>query len=137
MTYVTKDLVKQVTSKHMLIVFIKNLKNHKCDLCDKSFSQKKILKKDINSIHERLTNLKCDLCDKAFCQTRYLKKHIDSVHKGQKIHKCDLCDLCDKAFSDPYTLKKHPNNVHLLHKNYLPKYNQVFILFSKKSSIDF
>ena len=67
------------------------LKNHKCDQCDRAFSQQYNLKSHINSVHKKLKNHKCELCDKAFSQSGTLKTHITSVHKKIKNHKCDLC----------------------------------------------
>ena len=57
-------------------------KNHKCDLCNKAFSENRDLKKHIKCVHEGLKNHKCDICDKAFSEPWKLKRHILTVHEG-------------------------------------------------------
>ena len=71
------------------------MKNNKCDLCDKDFSQSHTLKRHIDSVHEGLKNHKYDFCDKNIRQSQTLKKHITTVHEKLKNHKCDKCN---KAF---------------------------------------
>ena len=45
------------------------------------FSVSGSLKKHINSVHNGLKDLKCDLCSKAFTESWTLKKHMDALHK--------------------------------------------------------
>ena len=63
----------------------------------------------ISSIHH---GHKCDLCEKEFSQVGTLRKHISevhsSIHHGQKNHRCDLCE---KEFSRAGTLRKHISEV--------------------------
>ena len=65
-------------------------KDYKYDACTKtSFAQ--YLKIQINSVPDGNKDHKCDSCEKSFSQARTLKLHIDTVHNGQKDHKCDFC----------------------------------------------
>ena len=57
-------------------------KNHKCDSCEKAFSQSGVLKIHINSVHNGKKDHKCDLCEKSFSHAGSLKRHINSVHNG-------------------------------------------------------
>ena len=90
--YVTKLLAKMGTSRSTSNIYLKihikavheRLKNHKCDLCDKAFSQASSLKTHIIGVHERLKNHKCDICDKAFSLLNNLKIHIKIIHEGLK-----------------------------------------------------
>ena len=57
-------------------------KKHKCDQCEKSFSQIGNLKKHYNHVHKGLKNHLCDLCGQAFSEPGRLKLHINNVHLG-------------------------------------------------------
>ena len=59
-------------------------KDHKCDTCEKTFSQAGYLKTHINSVHNGIKDHDCDSCGKAFSLAHNLKKHINVVHNGQK-----------------------------------------------------
>ena len=65
--------------RHTKIVH-EGLKNYKCDLCDKAFSQLSNVKAHIKSVHEGIKNHKCDFCEKAFSEHGTLKRHISSFH---------------------------------------------------------
>ena len=72
------------------------VKNHKCDLCGKSFTQSGVLNRHIlsmskrsvitnvilviNSIHNGQKGNKCDTCGKRSSISGYVKTHINSVH---------------------------------------------------------
>ena len=57
-------------------------KSHKCDACDKSFSQARNLKEHIQTIHEDGKKHICVSCGKSFSRAQHLKNHIHTVHKG-------------------------------------------------------
>ena len=63
-----------------------------------------MLKSHINSVHYGKKDHKCDSCEKAFSQAWILKQHINSVHtksvhENEKAHKCDDCG---KSFTKKY-----------------------------------
>ena len=58
-----------------------NVKNYKCDFCEKSFSKPNNLKIHIDSVHKKVRNHKCDMCDKTFFLKTGLKVHINTVHE--------------------------------------------------------
>ena len=81
-----------------------------CKMCDKSFTEKRKLKRHIESVHERFvkpqtdekvfsdpvaalaTCLKCNECNYLFKNKRNLKVHIASVNEGNKPFQCNICD---------------------------------------------
>ena len=60
----------------------RNRKYHKCDSCEKLFSQAGSLKIHINRVCNRQKDHKCDTCGKAFSQAGNMKKHINSLHNA-------------------------------------------------------
>ena len=82
---------------------------HKCDICEKSFTQKASLNRHIKSVHENSKPHKCDICELSFSEKGTLKRHIQSVHLNSKPHKCDICE---QSFTQKGHLKKHIQSVH-------------------------
>ena len=62
------------------------VKNHKCELCGKSFYRAEYLKIHIHTIHEGHRDYKCESCGKSFSHAHHLKRNIHSVHEGHKDH---------------------------------------------------
>ena len=84
---------------------IKNI--HECESCGKLFSLKHHLERHIHTIHEGHKNHKCELCGKYFSNSSHLKRHIHTVHEGHKDYKCDFCD---KSFTTEINLENHENH---------------------------
>ena len=55
---------------------------HKCESCNKSFSQAYNLKNHIHTVHEGHKDYKCESCGKSFSQAGDLKRHIHKIHEG-------------------------------------------------------
>ena len=56
-------------------------KDHKCDICEKTFRNPSDLSNHILTTHDCRKNEKCNICGKFFCTKYDLKKHINSVHE--------------------------------------------------------
>ena len=71
----------------------KETKLHEHSTSDNTTSQKKSLKKQVetNNIGSKNQH-KCLICDYTFSQKWHLKQHIASVHEGKKPHECSICD---------------------------------------------
>ena len=85
---------------------------HYCNYCEKTFTEKGILKKHIiyiKTIHEEILNYKCDFCDLPFESPSGLQFHVDTIHKGLKKFQCDFCE---KSFASSGNLKSHGFSMH-------------------------
>lgn len=60
--------------------------------CDKTFSRLSDLTKHKDIVHRRLMPWKCDLCPRSFNQKKALNAH-KQTHLGVRPWKCDQCDL--------------------------------------------
>ena len=78
-----------------------------CNSCSKEFTQKDNLIRHISTIHEKLS-YPCELCGKELLGKAALKKHMEGAHLGRKF----TCNLCDEVFSWRHLLSKHIKNVH-------------------------
>ena len=68
-------------------------RDHKCNPCEKLFSQAVDLKRHIDYNGKKYH--KCDLCEKAFSSSGWLKKHVNAIHKCEKHYKCNICYVID------------------------------------------
>ena len=59
-------------------------KDHKCESCNKSFSQAGDLKRHYHIVHEGHKDHKCEYCVKSFSCSSNLNKHIHKIHGGNK-----------------------------------------------------
>ena len=82
---------------------------HSCNYCEKTYTEKRTLKKHIKAVHEEILNHKCDLCDVTFEMPSGLQFHMDTIHKGQKKFQCESCE---KSFTASGNLKLHKVSVH-------------------------
>ena len=70
------------------------VRNHKCNSCEKAFTQAGALRTHIALVHEGIKDHQCEKCSKAFASANDLKRHINDVHEGIKSHQCELCKKC-------------------------------------------
>ncbi|XP_068232956.1 zinc finger protein ZFP2-like [Palaemon carinicauda] len=77
-------------------------KDHKCELCGRSFALKNTLKVHMMR-HRGERPHKCNVCPKSFTQSSTLKIHM-RTHTGDKPYSCSVCDA---QFAYNYALQKH------------------------------
>ena len=122
-----------------------NQNNHKCDLCDKNFNTKGILKVHIKRFHGG-NIFQCNLCGKEYKYSNYLAIHVSNKHDNIKKFKCDFCaksyfhqislnyhlkvchseeqefhfcEICGKRTKQKSDLRKHVEEVHENVKKYI------------------
>ena len=107
------------TSKNKLSDHVKavhaNIKQYKCDVCDRAFGQKENLNRHKLILHSRENLQKnkgnvCQQCGKGFTSKSFLRVHVEGVHLKVKKHKCEDCD---SSFSIRSELVVHKRAVHL------------------------
>ncbi|XP_058066218.1 zinc finger protein 613-like [Anopheles bellator] len=84
-----------------------------CDVCSKSFRQKKNYDYHKRVIHlKQYTPVECDICKKWLKDACYLREHKAKCHS---IKKC-VCSTCGKEFLKTANLKNHITRVHNANK---------------------
>ena len=90
----------------------RNKEKVSCSYCQKSFSNKYILKNHISIIHfgkrpEKISkerSLPCPQCNRMFSRPSFLNSHLQSHITEKKIYKCDICN---KVYQSQSALKNH------------------------------
>ena len=94
-------------------------RDHKCDICDKTFKRPVQLTAHKAYIHESDSqrqlgknvpeDLKCETCNESFITRSDFKDHIKRIHEKRKIL---TCKVCDKTFTLTASLYTHLRLVH-------------------------
>ena len=101
----------------------------KCDICDRSYSNKNSLSKHKSITHrkrnrnplrkcpkdnEKTTPFKCDICHRSYSNKKSLRMHRYQCHNirikpviGQDDREIFACDLCNSKFSNNHNLISH------------------------------
>ncbi|KAK9505215.1 hypothetical protein O3M35_009312 [Rhynocoris fuscipes] len=79
-----------------------------CTECNKTYAERKILKRHMRVVHSFKELLKCNECDKTFKSAEILSLHY-TVHTGAKPYKCSMCP---KSFVYKTTLALHTSRHH-------------------------
>ena len=80
---------------HRTKMSVKSHKNqHKCIFCEKIFTQARLLKMHIDTIHNNEhVILRCEFCVKTFSHPKTLKKHIQNVHEKNNAIKLEMLPI--------------------------------------------
>ena len=90
----------------------KKKKPFKCDVCDKSFTSNKLLKKHTHSVHDKNKPFKCDVCSYYFSNLGTLNRHTATFHTAKE------CSRCNSIFKSHGEFKLHVYSVHKGKKPY-------------------
>ena len=134
----------------------------RCDLCEKTLTSKKDLRRHIDAVHGGKKDFLCNICNMTFTQISGYDKHQRSVHENpstQKkysvtnarkrfFYKTDLayhifvdhdgnrfqCEECNATFTRKFGLSTHRKTVHMKISNYKCRFCGK--LFSQKSNLN-
>jgi len=67
-------------------------KPHKCPICEQSFRLKMSLKRHTEIVHTKLCLYSCDQCGESFNTKRGLQTHLETKHGIEVGFKCDQCN---------------------------------------------
>ena len=115
MTRVGALLNRHLQTRH------KEEEHFKCNLCEKTYTRKDILKRHLrikHNINERKAiipgtskinkNLhNCCLCESIFNQKSDMNRHMQTVHNSSNIEEKYLCNICNKEFNKKSNLTRH------------------------------
>merc|ERR1712098_114058 len=96
---------KMFSCKNAVTIDRTNLKQYKCQFCEKVYSDNRGLQDHIKIIHEgKKDNFVCDICSKSFSRRTSLAAH-KLLHSGEfKVYNCDNCPA---SFKDKRYLVRH------------------------------
>jgi len=80
-----------------------------CDLCAKSFTSQKTLKRHRQTVHRQSGGFSCRVCDRRFYRREHLKKHDISKHADEEYEApmSYRCPICQKSFHYRGHLREH------------------------------
>ena len=103
----------KVENKEVVIVGVnlknKDIKTHKCSICDKTFEHKPNLVRHSVTVHQGVKPHQCEQCKKKFGLKQHLLRHLINIHQAVKPHHCKQCE---KKFGQKQHLLRHLANVH-------------------------
>ena len=89
-------------------------KEFECQICHRTFNDKRNLNRHFNTRHLKLKPYRCEHCGKSYGQSQDLNRHKKAVHLKQKSYGCIICK---KKFAYQNDLARHIRNVHQKVKN--------------------
>ena len=86
--------------------------NHKCDICNKQFTQRTHLRTHMKGVHYHKRNIKCSICVKTFDSNDGLKSHMTTNHGADPQF---MCKYCDTFFNNSSARTLHVKTTHKEH----------------------
>ena len=83
-----------------------------CEMCDKTFKTRKILKVHSKQVHEKCEKIECSICKAILTNEWNLRDHIRRIHQPNNKKISVQCEKCDKTFYTKQTLRIHLKWIH-------------------------
>jgi len=97
--FTSHDLKVHINYYHL------DIKEYKCDICNKNFSNRRNLFRHIKDIHDiRKAFYVCSFCSHSVATLQQLEKHKKETHFNPKNHYCNYCNFGSKYSQ---CLKRH------------------------------
>merc|ERR1719318_922330 len=74
-----------------------------CELCVKTFANRRYLQIHIRNVHKNAEESFCDQCEKVFENKKNLKSHVKYFHETEKVS----CEKCGKDYRNKIMLAEH------------------------------
>ncbi|XP_073842818.1 uncharacterized protein [Musca autumnalis] len=91
---------------------------HKCELCEKSYTEAKALRTHVRNKHPFSidTEYVCKICNQRFTTSSGLDRHSYRMHPENQTNTIYKCEMCDNAYTNDKNLrahirKKHPSSM--------------------------
>ena len=94
-----------------------------CDHCPKVFSDRGLLRRHVEGVHEKLRPHQCEKCDYSASQMFDLKRHVTAVHEMLRSFQCEECPY---SAAQKFTLQRHVKAVHEEDQKYKCEDNVTF-----------
>lgn len=69
----------------------KSPREHRCEVCDKSFPSNYYLRFHENCVHKKQKTVACKICEKTFTEAYYLRQHEKRMHSDSRPFQCQHC----------------------------------------------
>ena len=107
---------KKVVAFHIKTQHSNQCQLFKCNSCEKEFKTKGAMDRHVNSVHEKKLVFKCNVCNKMFSRNDQLTMHTLRMHNENDFE----CDFCEKSFASEGLLKTHVVRSHAEPKSQPP-----------------
>ncbi|XP_018336364.1 zinc finger protein 808-like [Agrilus planipennis] len=105
----TEDIAEETSSTNETdLLHSSLLSEYKCNICQDSFEDRKLLFNHKKKIHKEERPFNCLFCERLFDHSGELKRH-EQVHLNQRNF---TCDICNKSYNTAVILSKHKLVVH-------------------------
>ena len=91
--YIERNCFSASMRNHRKRVHATQPKLYECDMCDKTFRDRKSMEDHKRQKHTRENLHYCHICGLGYVKQFYLKRHVE-VHnpKRERNHQCQLCE---------------------------------------------